>query len=531
MKGLVSQKYFHGKGWKVLKIAAIALSLCMLAVLSFACSSGSTNTSTAKTQTYTVQKGDIALYVTGTGNLALSDSQNLAFEIAGTVAEVLVEEGDSVTEGQVLAKLDTSEWDKQIKTLEKTQETAKRNLTTKEDDLTTAQRQISEKEMVVKTAELAVESAKNDIANIEEVKEAQDDIDTLETDLTFAKQMRQASVADSVMKGDVTYWNTQVSDLTKQLTAAQDELQDVLDETSVNLTSNVALQIASAQLQLEQKEKALENAKTAVEDASKAVSEAKLDVADAEQAVEDAQSDLDEQKSLSPIIKAPSAGFVSQVNVKGGDEVLKGTVAIQIADPNQFKAVIQVTEQDIFSVQVGAEATVSLDALSELSFPAKVTAIAPTATVSSGVVTYKVTVKLTSLVPTGSMASDSTQKTTPTTTATQSVSLKDGLSAVVDILVQGKTQVLLVPSRAITKQGTNTVVQVINSAATINGAATETRLIKTGISDETYTEITSGLSEGEKVLITLSSSSSSSTSSSSSSQGGNGMAGLGLMLQ
>jgi HlyD family secretion protein len=253
--------------------------------------------------------------------------------------------------------------------------------------------------------------------------------------------------------------------------------------------------------------------------------------------VADAQSDLDEQKSLSPIIKAPSAGFVTRVNVKGGDEVLKGTVAIQIADPNQFKAVIQVTEQDIFSVQVGAEATVSLDALSGLNFPAKVTAIAPTATVSSGVVTYKVTVNLTSLVPTGSVASNSTQKTTPTTAATQSVSLKDGLSAVVDILVQGKTQVLIVPSRAITKQGANSVVQVVsgaataNSAATTSGAATETRLIKTGISDETYTEITSGLSEGEKVLITLSGSSSSSTSSSSSSQGGNGIADLGRMLQ
>jgi HlyD family secretion protein len=372
---------------------------------------------------------------------------------------------------------------------------------------------------------MAVKSAENDVTNIQEFQDAQAAIDKIETDLTFAKQMRQASVVDSLISGDVTYWNTLIKDLETKLTEAQKELQDVLDETSVNITTNVALQIAEAQLQVELKNKALVDAQTAIEDANAAVSEAQLDVADAEQAVKDAQSDLDEQKNLSPIIKAPFAGFITQINVKGGDEVLKGTVALQIADPNQFKAVILVTEQDIFSVQAGAKATVSLDALNGLSFPAKVTAIAPTATVSSGVVNYKVTVELTSLTPAIIGASASAGTATQTSAAVQSVSLKDGLSAVVDVLVQGESGVLLVPSRAITKQGSNSVVQVVK------GAATETRIVKTGISDETNTEITEGLSEGEQVQITLSSSSSSSASKSNSSQGGSGISELGRMIQ
>ena len=102
-------------------------------------------------------------------------------------------------------------------------------------------------------------------------------------------------------------------------------------------------------------------------------------------------------KSKSPTITAPFDGYITSVKVKGGDEVFKGSVALTIADPNQFEADILVTENDIASVKLDGEATVSLDALSDLTFPAKITWIAPTATVSSGVVNYKVTVTLTSL--------------------------------------------------------------------------------------------------------------------------------------
>jgi hypothetical protein len=72
---------------------------------------------------------------------------------------------------------------------------------------------------------------------------------------------------------------------------------------------------------------------------------------------------------------------------------------VQIADPNKIEAQILVSETDIFSIALGKDASVSVDALSGLSFPAKLTRIAPTATVSQGVVNYSVVVELTSLTP------------------------------------------------------------------------------------------------------------------------------------
>ena len=65
-------------------------------------------------QVATVQRGDLRIDITGVGNLALSQKDDLAFEMDGTVEEVLVEEADSVEEGQVLAKLVISEWEDQL---------------------------------------------------------------------------------------------------------------------------------------------------------------------------------------------------------------------------------------------------------------------------------------------------------------------------------------------------------------------------------------------------------------------------------
>ena len=73
--------------------------------------------------------------------------------------------------------------------------------------------------------------------------------------------------------------------------------------------------------------------------------------------------------------------------------------------------------------------------------------------------------------------------------------LREGLTVTVTILVDERTDVLMVPNSAITSQGGQPYVQVAK------GDATEERAIETGISDWQYTEVTSGLSEGEQVAV------------------------------
>jgi len=122
---------------------------------------------------------------------------------------------------------------------------------------------------------------------------------------------------------------------------------------------------------------------------------------DAQKALEDAGEALEEALEDSPEIIAPFDGFITKVfeEVKGGEEVLKGTVAVQLADPNKFEADILVNEMDILQVKPGGEARVEVEAMQGVSFPAEVTHISPTATIQSGVVNYEVTVELASLIP------------------------------------------------------------------------------------------------------------------------------------
>ena len=74
--------------------------------------------------------------------------------------------------------------------------------------------------------------------------------------------------------------------------------------------------------------------------------------------------------------------------------------------------------------------------------------------------------------------------------------LREGLTVTVSIIVEQKSDVLLVPNSAITRRGQETYVQVL-----LPDGVTEERPITTGISDYQNTEVTGGLSEDEKVVV------------------------------
>jgi hypothetical protein len=74
--------------------------------------------------------------------------------------------------------------------------------------------------------------------------------------------------------------------------------------------------------------------------------------------------------------------------------------------------------------------------------------------------------------------------------------LRQGLSVTVNILKTSDKNVLLVPNRVVIRQGATTTAQVINGTGAI-----EVRTITAGASDTRNTEITSGLAEGEKVIV------------------------------
>lgn len=537
-----------------MKVSQIVIPILITVSLLFtacSCSSKKESSATTKTLTATVQRGDISLEITGTGNLAFSETEDLTFDMAGTVEEVMVAAGETVSEGQELAKLDTSVWEDEIKSLEKALVNAQRSLVN-------ARRTVSSKELSLRQAELDLQSANDDLNDIAIVKYAQEAVDNAESALETAQKNYNS---------DPGFWDSKIEVIMSQLVQAKAYLKEVLNGTSLNITGDLALQIARKVLALDQAKLQLESAQVAVEDAVTAVDEAEDSAAEAE-------NDLKEAQNLSPVITAPFDGFITKINVNGGNDVQKGTAAMQLADPDKFKANIQVTEEDISSIVLGGTATVTIDAF-EVSYPATITAIAPTATVSSGVVSYKVTVELDTTrtisstgnfpsgmtrpegfsdnrtspsgigrpdgfsdnmtmpegmtppsgfsgnmtFPSGFFSGYGSQSTNSSNTSTQTT-LKDGLTATIAITVTQADNVLVVPTRALTRSNQAYTVQVVN------GNANETRTVTIGASDDSNTEITSGVTEGETITYTISSSTSSS-SNSNFQQGFGGMGNIG----
>lgn len=534
---------------KFLKTMLIVLVLSSISVLSLACTSESDLVPVSENQTVTVQRGDLIIDITAVGNLALSRTEDLAFEIAGTVEEVLVEEGDNVEEGQLLAELDASERDDHIEVLERnvtTSEryltTVERALTTAENDLSAAERQVSTKEDSLLQAEINLKNSEIALAKINSTYEWPDP--DYETPLESA----QADVDDAerllrlIERYDdgTPKWNTMANLAREGVSTAEQRLNALQSQTEEEVAVK-ELQVQVAQGGVEDARQALENTQQGISDAWLDIEDARIAIEDALKEVEDAQEELDEELSTSLEIIAPFDGFIIKVNVEGGDEVTKGTVAVQLADPTRFEAEVMVSEMDIFPVTEGGVAWVEVDALPGISLPARVTHISPTATIQSGVVNYKVTVEVQSLETVMHQRQETGQETMPDISSGQlperlkkaveegritqeqaeelmkqmqegempfpsgdrqvpaviaeDFQLREGLTVTVSILVEEKNNVLLVPNRAIIRQGLEAFVQVLEDGVI------EQRPIKTGLSDWQYTEVIEGLSEGEKVVV------------------------------
>ncbi|MBM2810939.1 MAG: efflux transporter, family, subunit, partial [Chloroflexi bacterium] len=199
-------------------------------------------------------------------------------------------------------------------------------------------------------------------------------------------------------------------------------------------------------------------------------------VQQAQVALQSAQSDLD-----SSTLTAPFAGIVSAVNMNVGENAAGAAATstgsttssgITIVNPSQLRADVQVDESDVAQIALGQRATLTFDALANRRFPGTVSAISPAGTTSQGVVGYQVSLAL-----------------------RNADAVRAGMTATAEIITAQREDVLVVPNRAITRQGQDRTV-LVNTA---NGPLV--RKVQVGMSNDQNTEITDGIEEGEEVVL------------------------------
>ena len=174
-------------------------------------------------------------------------------------------------------------------------------------------------------------------------------------------------------------------------------------------------------------------------------------------------------------ITAPISGTVIEKDVKAGDALTSGTTLCVLYDLSYLEMVINVDELQVSDLSVGQSVQVTADAVPDKTYVGEVTRVSMKGSSSGGTTTYPVTVRIDDID-----------------------GLRPGMNANAEIVVANATSALCVPNAAIVQGGYVLVTKDSPSAA---NAAPEMDApdgyvyveVKTGVSDDDYTQITSGL--------------------------------------
>ena len=273
---------------------------------------------------------------------------------------------------------------------------------------------------------------------------------------------------------------------------AQSEAQFTQAELSFNRSKQLYAEQTISKSDFEQAQASYTVAKAEVD-------AAKFSIVSAEASLKEANENL-----IKTSIYAPMSGTVSMLLVELGERVagtnmMAGTELLRVADLSRMDAQVQVNENDIPRVKLGDTAVIEVDAYLDQKFKGIVTEIANSAK-TTGVSADQVTnfdVKILVLPDSYKKLVDAGDKNP----------FRPGMSATVDIQTQSKADIITVPIQSVTTRTDTTKNTVKAANANIrtlvfitDGKYALAKDVKTGIQDNNYIEILSGISVNDRVI-------------------------------
>lgn len=401
--------------------------------------------------------------VIASGNLVADKKLALSFGTAGMVDDVVVEVGDYAEKGQVLARLDTSDFEQALEQAELSLEQAELNLAilqepVDEDEIELTELSIRDAANSINVADASQELAQAQAAreiriakeNREDAREALENVlDTLDdygipeayaAPASAAAMEAAGNVGVTLAKAEYDIQQAQSQRLRayESYQRAQSQREDLTDGPE-------QLEVERRQLQIEQ---------------------AKLDILEAKANIEDA------------LLTAPFDGTISQINLTEGKPATTELPALRILDASTFYVELTIDEIDIGRISVDQPAEITLDAYPDLTIKGKVDLIKSIPEEVGGVIAYPVRVIIT----------EPTQ-----------VPLLDGMTASARLTVEQIENALLVPNWAVrTDQASS---ETYTYCYCIEGNEIKRKPIETGARNETFTQVVAGLEEGETVAL------------------------------
>ncbi len=501
-----------------------------------------------------VTRGDLTETVTATGAIeAQTGAQvNIGSQITGTIKKLNADVGGHVNAGQVIAELNLPDLEAQVRQSKATLQQAQ---TRYKQDVDGRAMEYSQTDNAIVQAKANLRSAQEKLseaiaAENQQKVQTPTSIQQAQTALTAAQAA--LNTANANYKQTVDGANLQISVAKEQVTQAkanaansdvnlkrQLELYNegyvaasAVDDARATDKVNQSLVISSENNLVLTQQKVtsdLESAKDQVTQAQENVSSAKAALASAQSnvylnktraaAVSDANAQVNQSKAALTIamankannllkdedikaakeqvqiaqaqldyniaqldksfITSPISGTVLQLAEQQGETLAAGLSAptlIIVANLHKLEAEIYVDETDIGKIKIDQDADITVDAFPHKTFHGKVTKIASGSTIQNGVVTYDVSISLNSMK-----------------------GLKPDMSANATIYIRKIQNAIIVPAEAVTQTVSGSTINVLENK---NGNPTpETVTVKTGISDGVNTQILSGVTDGQTIIL------------------------------
>ena len=330
------------------KHAAISLLAICLALTLSACGNSeaaSKNTNTGEqskivsTKIVTAQVREVPKFIEATGTFQADESTDVAAETSGKVAQTLVNEGDFVTTGDVLIRLDERDANLRLQQSRASESQARAQLVQAEAQVKQSQ------------ASLGLDKGGNfSIDNIPAVLQARAALVSRLSDLKLAETTEKRYV-NLLETGDTSRLVVdQRRNETEKARAAVNEArqnQKAAENTARQSNQGIAANRANVQ-----------NAQAAVESAVSATALAAKTVGDT-------------------TIRAPFAGYVSARAIAVGENVSPTTPIVTIVRTNPIKVILQIPEKEAGQIRVGMSVSASVAAYTDRNFAGRISAFNP----------------------------------------------------------------------------------------------------------------------------------------------------------
>lgn len=501
---------FAKKNWKWLVPVVVAAAAGAVFLIS-----GGGNKATSRDVTYaetTPVRQDVSNSLSGTGTLNPANTYTVKSLVDGKILTGGFEEGDKVEEGDVLYTIDSSDASTNLEKASIALQQAQRSYDKTVDlqyvraevDGTVSSLKVAKGDQVTSGQEVAVirDSSKMllnllfpaaDAANFSVGQSADVMLDgtfeTLKGTITAITGTDELSTGNLLVR-TVTIRVNNAGGLTtaQAATASVNGVSSIASATFAyqaerTLTAQAGGTVSAINVQ---EGDAVSKGDILIEltgdDLTESIQSASESLRSAEISMQNQQDNMSNYTITSPI-----SGTIIEKDAKQGDALTSGSTLCVIYDLSYLEMVINVDELQIGALSVGQKVQITADAVADKTYVGTVTRVSMKGSSSGGTTTYPITIRI-----------DDTD------------GLRPGMNANAEIVVAEANNALVVPNAAVIRGGYVLVSKKSPSAANAveDMDAPEGYVyvkVETGVSDDSYTEIKSGLQEDDTVAYDTSS--------------------------